>query len=94
MVDLQLSVAESWTEVFTTPSRNFTVFPYQGVNPSDPVGDVGPNHYIHASNASGSSVIRIFDKSEPAPVQLALDHHGGDRWRHRRLQRAGSATRW
>jgi len=71
LMDLQIAAAQSWTEAFTTPSRNFTGFGYQGLNPSDPVGDVGPSHYIHASNASGSSVIRVYDKSEPTPVQLA-----------------------
>ena len=71
LLELQDGTTPDWTEVFTTPSRNFTGFGYQGVNPSDPVGDVGPNHYIHASNAGGSSVIKIFDKSEPTPNVLA-----------------------
>ncbi len=71
LADLQRSVGESWGDAFTTPSRNFTGFGFQGVNPSDPVGDVGPNHYIHASNSTGSSVIRIYDKAEPAPNLLA-----------------------
>ncbi len=71
LVDLQMAATPSWSEAFTTPSRNFTGFSYQGVNPSDPVGDVGPNHYIHSSNSGGSSVIRVYDKSEPTPVQLA-----------------------
>ncbi len=71
LADLQRSVGESWGDAFTTPSRNFTGFGYQGVDPSDPVGDVGPNHYIHASNAGGSSVIRIYDKAEPVPNLLA-----------------------
>ena len=35
---------------------------YNGVNPPDPSGDVGPNHYIQMINApSGSSVV-IYDK--------------------------------
>ena len=71
LADLQRSVGESWVDAFTTPNRNFTGVGFQGVNPSDPVGDVGPNHYIHASNSTGSSVIRIYDKAEPAPNLLA-----------------------
>lgn len=31
--------------------------------PADPVGDVGPEHYVQATNGSGGAVIRIFDKA-------------------------------
>jgi hypothetical protein len=71
LADLQQRAGSRYTDAFTVPNRNFTGFGYQAVNPSDPVGDVGPNHYIHASNAGGSSVIKIFDKAEPTPALLA-----------------------
>jgi hypothetical protein len=71
LVDLQRSVGESWADGFATPSRNFTSIGYQSLNPADPVGDVGPNHYIHSANGSGSSVIKVYDKAEPLPSLLA-----------------------
>ncbi|MBI4914330.1 MAG: hypothetical protein HY825_00650 [Acidobacteria bacterium] len=67
----QESVASILNDAFAPADRNFDAFPYQGVNPPDPVGDVGPNHYITASNSSGSSVIRIYDKASPTPAVLA-----------------------
>jgi hypothetical protein len=50
--------------LFSIDAQNFT-----GVTPPDTVGDVGPDHYIHAVNTSGGSSIRIYDKSIP-PVAL------------------------
>jgi hypothetical protein len=67
----QESVATILNDAFAPADRNFDAFPYQGVNPPDPVGDVGPNNYITASNGSGSSVIRIYDKASPNPAVLA-----------------------
>ncbi|MCP3977850.1 MAG: hypothetical protein GY716_00775 [bacterium] len=64
---------------FTTPSRSFPGRNYTGVNPPDTVGDVGPNHYIQMVNASGGTVVTIWDKAEPTPNQLttfALDSLG------------------
>jgi hypothetical protein len=57
-------------DAFSTTTRNFDAFPYQGINPPDPVGDVGTNHYIVSSNGGGSSVIKIYDKAIP-PALLA-----------------------
>jgi hypothetical protein len=37
-------------------------FNYQGVNPPDPSGDVGTNHYIHATNA-GLTKMNIYNKN-------------------------------
>lgn len=56
---------------FTTPSRNFSGIGFTGVTPPDPTGAVGPNHYIQSVNAGGGAVIRIYDKAEPTPTQLA-----------------------
>ena len=57
-------------QVFTTPDRNFATVPYQSLNPADPIGDVGPNHYIQMANgSSGGSVVQIFDKSTPPVIQ-------------------------
>lgn len=36
---------------------------YTGVNPADPTGTVGKNHYIQSINGSGGAVFSIYDKS-------------------------------
>ena len=59
------------TNVFTTPTRNFTGQGYTGVNPPDTVGDVGSSHYVQSINAGGGSLVRIWDKAEPTPNQVA-----------------------
>ena len=56
---------------FTTPSRSFNGIGFGGVNPPDPTGAAGPNHYIQSANSSVGAIIRIFDKAEPTPTQLA-----------------------
>jgi len=56
---------------FGTPSRNFPGFAATGAGVPDTVGDVGPNHFIQSVNASGGARVRIWDKAEPTPNQLA-----------------------
>ena len=60
---------------FTTPTRSFDGLPFTGLAVPDAVGDVGPNHYIQATNAfDGSgfgSSVRIYDKATPLPATLA-----------------------
>jgi uncharacterized repeat protein (TIGR01451 family) len=43
---------------FLNPNPNFAGIGYTGLVPPDPVGDVGPNHYIQAVNAQ----FQVFDK--------------------------------
>ncbi len=43
---------------FTTPAPNFDGIPATGFTPPDTNGDIGPNHYIQAVNAS----FQIFDR--------------------------------
>jgi len=56
---------------FTTPSRTFSGIGFSGVNPPDPTGAVGPNHYVQSVNGGGGAIIRIYDKAVPTPAQLA-----------------------
>ncbi len=59
---------------FTTPTRNFDGIDFSGAWPPDPVGDVGPEHYIQMTNVHSDlygSLVRIFDKAEPVPNELA-----------------------
>lgn len=52
---------------FTTPLLNFEGAPGTTL-PPDPTGDIGPNHYVQAVNASGGTRVRIYDKSDGALV--------------------------
>jgi len=51
------------SRAFDTPILNFDAAPFTGVNPADPVGDVGPNHYIQMVNQASGTQVRIYDKS-------------------------------
>jgi hypothetical protein len=48
---------------FTTPILNIAGQGFSGVNPPDPVGDVGPNHYIQATNQLNGSRITVHGKN-------------------------------
>ena len=56
---------------FTTPNRNFTGITFTGATPPDTTGAVGLNHFVQSTNAGGGALIRIYDKAEPTPNQLA-----------------------
>jgi hypothetical protein len=51
------------SRAFNTPLLNFDAATFTGVNPADPVGDVGPNHYIQMVNQAAGSQVRIYDKT-------------------------------
>ena len=36
---------------------------FNGAFPPDPTGDVGPTHFIQATNGAGGSTVRVFDKA-------------------------------
>ncbi len=48
---------------FQTPLLNFNAQGYNGVNPPDPVGDVGPNHYVHLINSAAGTSVVIYGKT-------------------------------
>jgi len=60
---------------FTQPSRNLEGLEFSGAVPPDPVGDVGPSHYIQMTNgfldAEPGVLVRIFDKAQPVPNEIA-----------------------
>ncbi len=71
LIDKQLThpLQRAGSRSFTNPSANFLGATYNGSSPPDTVGDVGPNHFIQAVNATE---IRIWDKAQPTPNLLAL----------------------
>jgi hypothetical protein len=71
LLALQPDPPEPATDDFDVPVANFDAQTFTGVNPPDTVGDVGPAHYIHATNQSGGTTIRIYDKTLPNPTLLA-----------------------
>jgi len=71
LLAIQEAAPVNASRAFSAPSRNFAGLGYSGVNPPDTVGDVGPSHYIQMINASGGTSVRIWDKAEPIPNQVA-----------------------
>jgi hypothetical protein len=57
------SPIEATARGFSSPDLNIEGQGFTGVFPPDPVGDVGPNHYIQAVNGPTGTVFRIYDKS-------------------------------
>ena len=48
---------------FSPPDLNFDGQGFTGVVPPDPVGAVGPHHYIQLVNSAGGSQLTVFDKA-------------------------------
>jgi hypothetical protein len=60
---------------FSVPDLNFEGQSFTGVFPPDTVGEVGLNHYIQLVNASGGTIINVYDKDGThiaGPVALDL----------------------
>lgn len=55
------------SRTFTTPLLDFPGMGFTGVFPPDPVGDVGPNHYVQMINSVSGALVAVFDKSG-API--------------------------
>ncbi|MCB0078499.1 MAG: hypothetical protein KDD73_13880, partial [Anaerolineales bacterium] len=49
---------------FETPIINQNGGGFSGVNPPDPVGDVGPDHYVQMINGSQGTIVNIYNKSD------------------------------
>jgi RTX calcium-binding nonapeptide repeat (4 copies) len=58
---------------FNPPDLVFGGVRFTGTFPPDPVGDVGPDHYIQMVNGGSSSRVRIFDKSGGELANFQLD---------------------
>ena len=63
LADLQASTPLQSMRGFTDPILAFEAVAFTGVHPPDPIGDIGPNHYIHALNDSGGALFAIYDKA-------------------------------
>ena len=62
---------------FTTAIINQPGLGFTGVSPPDPVGDVGPDHYIQSVNGFPSTVYQIYDKAGTVVAgPFALDDLG------------------
>ena len=59
---------------FATPQLSFDAQSFNGVVPPDPVGDVGPEHYIHATNGPDGTPVTIYDKTTGAIVSGSIPH--------------------
>ena len=64
-------VVQDWfgadaNRAFTTPTVSVAGLGFTGVQPPDPVGDIGSGHYIQAINAGNSSNFKIFTKTGAA----------------------------
>ena len=58
---------------FATPLVNFDGIGFTGARPSDTVGDVGPNHYVQATNAAGGTRVAIYQKDGTTLDTFLLD---------------------
>jgi hypothetical protein len=56
------SVGES--RAFSSSGLNFAGMGFTGVNPPDPVGDVGRDYYIQMVNGSGGSQFAVYNKAD------------------------------
>ncbi len=68
LLDRQPFPPEPNTRDFDVPILNFDAQNFTGPNPPDTVGDVGPNHYIQAVNASGGSSVVVYSKTTGAII--------------------------
>lgn len=64
LLDQQLNTAAGpENRAFSTLVVDIPGISYTGVVPPDPVGEVGPNHYIQMVNAGAGSVFSVYNKS-------------------------------
>ncbi len=63
LLGAQAGVGGPSSQAFSTPVVNVTGQGYSGVNPPDPSGAAGPNHYIQMINGSGGALYKVYDKT-------------------------------
>ena len=65
LLDLQaLAVPRTVDPLFGTPILNKDAQTFTGVTPPDPVGDVGPDHYIQLINSSDGTHFVVYSKAD------------------------------
>jgi len=62
LAELQKNTANSAGRGFDTTILNFEGLGFTGVNPPDPVGDIGKDYFIQSINGSGGSIFSIYNK--------------------------------
>ncbi|MBU2968555.1 pre-peptidase C-terminal domain-containing protein [Pseudoalteromonas sp. C2R02] len=63
LVKLQNDAQNTYNRAVTDGSVNIDGIGFTGVNPSDPTGTVGKNHYIQSINGNNGALFSIFDKA-------------------------------
>ena len=64
LLGAQAAAPEGVNLAFSTPVLNFDGQGFAGVQPPDPVGDVGVDYYIQSINNSGGAAVVIYNKSD------------------------------
>ncbi len=60
----QKTVKPKANRAFTTPTINQDGQGFSGVQPPDPVGDIGPNYYLQSINGSGGATVVVYNKTD------------------------------
>ncbi|MGB1251923.1 MAG: hypothetical protein ACPG8W_14990, partial [Candidatus Promineifilaceae bacterium] len=63
LLDVQASARAAVDASFLSTILNTNGQTYSSVNPPDPSGDVGPNHFVQMINASSGASVTIYDKN-------------------------------
>lgn len=63
LLERQAEAEGTFSHAVSQGNVNIEGIGYTGVNPSDPTGTVGKNHYIQSINGSGGAVFSIYDKA-------------------------------
>ena len=63
LVELQRNAQGLYSRAVNDGAVNIDGIGFTGVNPADPTGTVGKNHYIQSINGNAGSVFSIYDKS-------------------------------
>ncbi len=63
LVKLQAFAEDTYSRAVTDGSVNIEGIPFTGVNPADPTGTVGKNHYIQSVNGNAGALFSIYDKA-------------------------------
>jgi hypothetical protein len=66
-------VDASGGRALSRPELNFDGIAFTGVFPPDPVGEIGPDHYVQMVNGFFSSDVRIFDKDGRFMITFLLE---------------------
>jgi len=63
LAERQARVVTSPSKAWSIPVESFPGFPYTGVDPGDPVGDVSATYYVQAVNGPSGALVAVLNKS-------------------------------